>query len=115
MNKLIALGAAVLAAVAGTAANADGGKTFLSRPGGGRWWPCAPGLRCSGARFARLGHGYWRPGYWHSGRWIAPVFVAAAIGGIAYAATAPVYAAPTVAPMSLRRHRSLMATPARWR
>ena len=97
MNKLIALGAAVLAAVAGTAANADGGKHFYRGPvvvGGGHVRPAyvAPAHNYRPG----YGHGYWRPGYWHSGRWIAPVFVAAAIGGIAYAATTPVYAAPTV-------------------
>ena len=97
MNKLIALGAAVLAAVAGTAANADGGKHCYRGPvvvGGGHVRPAyvAPAHNYRPG----YGHGYWRPGYWHSGRWIAPVFVAAAIGGIAYAATTPVYAAPTV-------------------
>ena len=81
-TKLFALGAALVAALAGTAANADGGKHFYRGPvvvGGGGYVRPAYVAPAHGYR-----HGYWRPGYWSGGRWIAPVFVAAAIGGIGH-------------------------------
>ncbi|MBL8311562.1 MAG: hypothetical protein JNL19_14160 [Burkholderiales bacterium] len=89
-TKLIAVSAVLLATAATTAAQADGAKHFYRGPVVGphhvrpAYVAPAPVYR----------HGHWRPGYWSGGRWIAPVFVAAAIGGLAYAATTPVYAAP---------------------
>ena len=88
-TKLITLGAVLLSAIATTAAQADGGRHFYRGP------VAAPYVRSAYVAPApAYRHGYWRSGYWSGGRWIAPVFVAAAIGGIAYAATTPVYAAP---------------------
>lgn len=88
-TKLITLSALLLSAIAATAAHADSSKHFHRGP------VAAPYVRAAHAAPAPVyRHGYWRSGYWSGGRWIAPVFVAAALGGIAYAATAPVYAAP---------------------
>ncbi|MCC7067265.1 MAG: hypothetical protein IT523_02295 [Burkholderiales bacterium] len=113
-SQLIALGAAAIVALAiPTADAASGGHGWRGTNG---YRPTAPAVRSGHVPASNFrpgygpGHrpgyrpgygpgyrpGYWRPGYWSGGRWIAPVFVAATIGGIAYAATAPGYAIPTV-------------------
>jgi hypothetical protein len=48
---------------------------------------------------AYVGHNHYRyhnhhRGHWHNGRWIAPVVIGATIGGLAIAASTPVYSAP---------------------
>lgn len=98
MKKMITLGAALVSVLAATTAStsavaADGNKHYGYRHGHYRpvYVAPAPVVR------PHYGHGHGhRHGYWRNGRWIAPVVVGAAIGGIALAATAPAYSAPTV-------------------
>lgn len=105
MNKVISLGAAVIAALAATTAsvaNADNGKHYGYGHGYGNGY--RPAYVAPGPV-----RGYYAParGYWHGGRWIAPVvvggLVAAALGSAYYYSTpnygynnyvAPSYYAP---------------------
>lgn len=108
MNKVISLGAAVIAALAATTsgiASAENSKHYGYGNGNGYGHGYRPAYVAPAP--VRGHHGAAR-GYWHGGRWIAPVviggLVAAAVGSSYYYSTpgygynnyvAPSYYAPT--------------------
>lgn len=94
MNKVLTLGAALIAALsAATAGAADNGKHFGNGHGNGHAYGHGNGHGHGHHRpvyrAPSYGHNYYAPtrGYWHGGRWIAPVVV----GGIVAAAVGSAY------------------------